>query len=216
MSGEALQILVADDHPLFRSAVVHALRPFVEGGGGILEASSFASLAAAVAEAPALDVVLLDLNMPGAQGFSSLVYLRGERPALPVVVISSNEHPRTISRAQQFGAAAFVPKSAPPAVLQQALREVMAGNEWFPPERAARSDEDARLAEQLAQLTPQQFRVLMAMADGLLNKQIAHQLGLAENTVKVHITAVLRKLDCYSRTQAAVKVKALQAQTGDV
>ena len=215
MSGDALRILVADDHPLFRSAVIHALQPLTVNGGQIIEAASFASLTAAVASAPDFDIVLLDLNMPGAQGFSSLVYLRGERPALPVIVISSNEHPRTVSRAQQFGAAGFVPKSAPPSVLQQALREVMAGNEWFPPERAVRSPEDARLAEQLAQLTPQQFRVLMAMADGLLNKQIAHELGLAENTVKVHITAVLRKLDCYSRTQAAVKVKALQPEPGE-
>lgn len=207
-----LRILVADDHPLFRAAIVHALQPFTGTGGSIAEASSFASLTAAVGADTSLDLVLLDLNMPGAQGFSSLVYLRGERPALPVIVISSNDHPRTIGRAQQFGAAAFVPKSAPPAVLQNALRAVMNGDEWFPPERAARSAEDAKLAEQLAQLTPQQFRVLMAMADGLLNKQIAHELGLAENTVKVHITAVLRKLDCYSRTQAAVKVKALQPE----
>ncbi|WP_367275555.1 response regulator [uncultured Nevskia sp.] len=212
MDAGNLRILVADDHPLFRAAIVHTLQPFTGSGGSIAEASSFASLSAAVSADADLDMVLLDLNMPGAQGFSSLVYLRGERPALPVIVISSNDHPRTVSRAQQFGAAAFVPKSAPPAVLQNALRVVMQGDEWFPPQRAARSAEDAKLAEQLAQLTPQQFRVLMAMADGLLNKQIAHELGLAENTVKVHITAVLRKLECYSRTQAAVKVKALQPE----
>lgn len=211
----ALRIVVADDHPLFRAAIVHALQPFAGSGGSIVEASSFATLAAVVAADPELDLVLLDLNMPGAQGFSSLVYLRGERPALPVIVISSNDHPRTIGRAQQFGAAAFVPKSAPPAVLLNALRAVMNGDEWFPPQRAARDAEDAKLAEQLAQLTPQQFRVLMAMAEGLLNKQIAHELGLAENTVKVHITAVLRKLDCYSRTQAAVKVKALLPEPDD-
>lgn len=210
-----LRIVVADDHPLFRAAIVHALAPFTADGGRIAEAASFASLTAAVAADPELDLVLLDLNMPGAQGFSSLVYLRGERPALPVIVISSNDHPRTIGRAQQFGAAAFVPKSAPPAVLLNALRAVMNGDEWFPPQRAARSAEDAKLAEQLAQLTPQQFRVLMAMAEGLLNKQIAHELGLAENTVKVHITAVLRKLDCYSRTQAAVKVKGLLPEPDD-
>jgi len=211
MAGlSGLSMLVADDHPLFRAAVVHTLQAFTAGGGALFEASSFGSLVAVVIAQPDLDLVLLDLNMPGAQGFSSLVYLRGERPALPVIVISSNDHPRTVSRAQEFGAAGFVPKSAPISVLQNALRQVMEGGEWFPPDKAMRSADDARLAEQLAQLTPQQFRVLMGIADGLLNKQIAHELGLAENTVKVHITAILRKLECNSRTQAAVKVKALQ------
>ncbi|WP_428310785.1 LuxR C-terminal-related transcriptional regulator [Hydrocarboniphaga sp.] len=211
MAG-GLRILVADDHPLFRAAVVHTLQPFIADGGALYEASSFASLASAVGEQAELDLVLLDLNMPGAQGFSSLVYLRGERPALPVIVISSNDHPRTVSRAQEFGAAGFVPKSAPVAVLQNALRQVMDGGEWFPQDKATRSPADAQLAGQLAQLTPQQFRVLMCIADGLLNKQIAYELGLAENTVKVHITAILRKLDCNSRTQAAVMVKALQPE----
>ncbi|MDB5972669.1 MAG: DNA-binding response regulator [Hydrocarboniphaga sp.] len=207
-----LRILVADDHPLFRAALVHTLQAFTASGGALFEASSFASLVSTVTAQPELDLVLLDLNMPGAQGFSSLVYLRGERPALPVIVISSNDQPRTVSRAQEFGAAGFVPKSAPIAVLQNALRQVMAGGEWFPQDKATRSAEDAQFAEQLAQLTPQQFRVLMCIADGLLNKQIAYELGLAENTVKVHISAILRKLDCNSRTQAAVKVKALQPE----
>jgi DNA-binding NarL/FixJ family response regulator len=210
--SSGLRILVADDHPLFRAAVVHSLQAFIADGGALFEASSFASLVGAVTEQAELDLVLLDLNMPGAQGFSSLVYLRGERPALPVIVISSNDHPRTVSRAQAFGAAGFVPKSAPVAVLQHALRQVMDGGEWFPQDKATRNAADAQLAEKLAQLTPQQFRVLMCIADGLLNKQIAHELGLAENTVKVHITAILRKLDCNSRTQAAVMVKALQPE----
>lgn len=212
METAGLRILVADDHPLFRAAVLHALQSFTAEGGALYEASSFASLVAAVSEQPELDLVLLDLNMPGAQGFSSLVYLRGERPALPVIVISSNDHARTVGRAQEFGAAGFVPKSAPIPVLQHAVRQVMDGAEWFPEHKATRSADDARLAGQLAQLTPQQFRVLMCLADGLLNKQIAHELNLAENTVKVHVTAILRKLDCNSRTQAAVMVKALQPE----
>jgi len=89
---------------------------------------------------------------------------------------------------------------------------VLDGGVWFPPLIAARSDADDKLASKLAQLTPQQFRVLLCIADGLLNKQIADRLGLASNTVKVHITAILKKLECYSRTQAAVLVKALEAE----
>src|SRR2546427_7339 len=111
---------------------------------------------------------------------------------------------------QQFGAAGFIPKSAPAEAIGTALQEVLDGGSWFPPMAAERSEADAALAARLAQLTPQQFRVLLCLADGLLNKQIAHELGLAENTVKVHVTAILKKLECYSRTQAAVLVKSLE------
>jgi DNA-binding NarL/FixJ family response regulator len=129
---------------------------------------------------------------------------------VPVVVISSNDHPRTVRRAQQFGAAGFIPKSEPAERMLEAVRTVLEGGVWFPRLAAERSEEDANLAARLAQLTPQQVRVLMCLADGLLNKQIAYELGLAENTVKVHVTAILRKLDCHSRTQAALLVKALE------
>lgn len=202
-------ILVADDHPLLRAAVLHALRDGL-GALRVIEAASASALQPALETHPDIDLVLLDLAMPGARGLSSLVWLRGERPELPVVVISSNDHPRTVRRVQQFGAAGFISKSAPAESIGQAVATVLDGGSWFPPLTAERSEDDARLAARLAQLTPQQFRVLMAVADGLLNKQIAHQLGLAENTVKVHVTAILRKLECTSRTQAAVLVKALE------
>ncbi|WP_430390946.1 LuxR C-terminal-related transcriptional regulator [Dyella sp. 20L07] len=206
---DALQtILVADDHPMFRAAILHALRESLPDGR-MIEVASHSALEAALAAESVIDLVLLDLTMPGAMGFSSLVLLRGERPEVPVIVCSSNDHPRTVRRAQQFGAAGFVSKSAPVGVLGEAAREVLAGGGWFSVEKAERSEQDAQLAANLAQLTPQQLRVLMLLADGLLNKQIADQLGLAENTVKIHVTAVLRKLDCRSRTQAAVLAKSL-------
>ncbi|MDC7807100.1 response regulator transcription factor [Luteimonas sp BLCC-B24] len=204
-------ILVADDHPLLRAAVLHALRDGL-GALEVIEVASASALAPALEAHPGIELVLLDLAMPGARGLSSLVWLRGERPELPVVVISSNDHPRTVRRVQQFGAAGFISKSAPAESIARAVAAVLDGGSWFPPLTAARSEDDARLATRLAQLTPQQFRVLMALADGLLNKQIAHQLGLAENTVKVHVTAILRKLECTSRTQAAVLVKALEPE----
>ena len=156
--------------------------------------------------------MLLDLSMPGTRGFSALLHVRGEYPELPVVIISSNDHPRVIRRAQQFGAAGFIPKSAPADAIGDAIQAVLDGGSWFPPMAAERSEADAELAARLAQLTPQQFRVLLCLADGLLNKQIAATLGLAENTVKVHVTAILKKLECYSRTQAAVLVKSLEAE----
>lgn len=208
-----MKLVIADDHPLFRTAIVHAMGALTQGQPPV-EASSLKSLEDAVRAHADIDLVLLDLHMPGACGFSSLVFLRGERPELPVIIISSNAHPRTIRRAEQFGAAGFVPKSAPVSQMLDAVRQVMAGGVWFPEHAAETSDADARLASQLAQLTPQQIRVLMCIADGLLNKQIAYELGLAENTVKVHVTAILRKLECYSRTQAAVLVRSLAPDAG--
>ncbi|EJE49024.1 response regulator containing a CheY-like receiver domain and an HTH DNA-binding domain [Acidovorax sp. CF316] len=204
-------LLVADDHPLFRTAVLHVLRERLPQFR-TLEAASAATLGSALQEHPEVELVLLDLSMPGAHGFSALLHVRGEYPQLPVVIISSNDHPRVIRRAQQFGAVGFIPKSAPAEAMGGAIEAVLAGDSWFPPMAAERSEADAELAARLAQLTPQQFRVLLCLADGLLNKQIAGELGLAENTVKVHVTAILKKLACHSRTQAAVLVKSLETE----
>ncbi|HEY8682168.1 MAG TPA: response regulator transcription factor [Rhodanobacter sp.] len=186
---------------------MHALGSAIDAR--VLEAASQSALENVLAAEPTTDLVLLDLTMPGAIGFSSLLWLRAEHPDLPVIVISSNDRPRTVRRAQQFGAAGFVSKAAPVEALGAAVRQVLDGGLAFDASRAERSPEDAALAARLARLTPQQFRVLMLLAEGLLNKQIADRLGLAENTVKIHVTAVLSKLECRSRTQAAVLVKSL-------
>jgi len=207
---DTIKLLIVDDHPLFRTALVQALGDVLPAAV-MVEAASLQALQAALDAHADLALVLLDLGLPGARGLSSLVYLRGERPALPVVVVSSHDAPQTVRRTQQFGAAGFVSKSAPADTLARAIMEVLEGGQWFPALQVGESNADAQLAAQLAQLTPQQFRVLMCIADGLLNKQIADVLGLAENTVKVHVTAILKKLGCYSRTQAAVLVKALDA-----
>lgn len=204
-------LLVADDHPLFRAALIQVLRERF-APLQTLEAASAATLGTLLQDHPEVELVLLDLAMPGARGFSALLHVRGEYPQVPVVVISSNDHPRVIRRAQQFGAAGFIPKSAPAEDMAGAIQAVLDGGSWFPPMAAERSEADAALAAKLARLTPQQFRVLLCLADGLLNKQIAHELGLAENTVKVHVTAILKKLECYSRTQAAVLVKSLATE----
>ncbi|MBS7457414.1 response regulator [Coralloluteibacterium stylophorae] len=208
---QPLTLLVADDHPMFRAAMLHALGDLLVGGRAV-EAATREALERAIAGTPHIDLVLLDLMMPGAKGFSSVVALRAQRPELPLVVVSSNDQPRTVRRAQQFGAAGFVSKAAPAERLREAVRTVLAGGTWFEAEQAERSERDADLAARLAQLTPQQFRVLMLIADGLLNKQIAAELGLAENTVKIHVTAILGKLGCRSRTQAAVLVKSLDPE----
>lgn len=203
-----MKLLIADDHPLFRVAISHALQAILAGHAPI-EASSLRTLEEAVRAHADLDLVLLDLHMPGARGFSSLVFLRGERPDVPVVVISSNDHPRTIRRAQQFGAAGFIPKATPVARMLEAVQTVLDGGVWFPP-LAEKSEEDERLAARLAQLTPQQVRVLMCLADGLLNKQIAYELGVSEATVKAHVSAILQKLGVESRTQAVIAASRIE------
>ena len=204
--NDVSRLLIADDHPMCRAALrctLAAIAPRAK----IDEVADQRALEDALAAGSLFDLAIVDLVMPGAMGFSSLVHLRVERPEVPVVIVSSDDHPLTIRRAHQFGAAGFVSKSAPVEVLEKAVRIVLAGGEWFPEETAERDEAEAQLAQRLAQLTPQQLRVLVRLADGLLNKQIAYEMGLAENTVKIHVTAILRKLGCHSRTQAAVSLK---------
>ncbi|GAB2806852.1 response regulator transcription factor [Comamonas piscis] len=211
MSPPAL--LVADDHPLFRAAVVQVIRGRF-GAFEVLEASSASSLSAALAAHPGIELVLLDLTMPGTHGFSALLHVRGAYPQLPVVVISSNDHPRIIRRAQQFGASGFISKAAAADAITAVIEAVLEGDTVFPSMAAELSQEDAELAARLAQLTPHQFKTLLYLADGLLNKQIAQEMGVTEHTVKVHVTAILKKLGCHSRTQVAVLVRNLEADGG--
>lgn len=206
-------ILIADDHPLFREALkgcVARLLPDAQ----IVEADSAAALFAAAESHPGADLLLLDLNMPGAQGFSALVHLRATQPQLPIVMVSAREDPITVQRALDHGAAGFVPKSATVAVISGAIDAVLSGGEWSPePSRSSEGvgPEEAEVARRVRELTPQQFRVLAMLGEGLLNKQIAHALDVSEATVKAHMTAVLRKLGAHNRTQAVLMVGQLAA-----
>ena len=164
------------------------------------------ALRAALSADPDVDLVVLDLHMPGAQGFGGLSLLRAEWPDVPVVMISATEDPAVMRRAVAFGAMGFIPKSSTPEQIAEALTAIMAGREWLPAQaRAADSPaEDRDLAARLAALTPQQLRVLLMMAQGKLNKQIAYDLDISIATVKAHVTAILRKMGCHSRTQAVI------------
>jgi DNA-binding NarL/FixJ family response regulator len=207
-----MTILIADDHPLFRDALRRAVAQVLPAEV-VREAESVAALMALLDTGPAADLLLLDLNMPGAEGFSALVHVRSIWPSLPVVMISAREEPALMRRALAHGAAAFVPKSASIETIGEALRAVLDGDTWLPPEvsrEAAPLDPDERrLAERIAELTPQQYRVLTMLCTGLLNKQIAYELGVSEATIKAHMTAVLRKLGAHSRTQVALMVARL-------
>src|SRR3990167_5112440 len=177
MSMAAYEILIADDHPLFRSALQQALSLGLGPDVRLVEAASIAELEACLAEKADWDLVLLDLNMPGAYGFSGLVLLRGQYPQIPVVMVSAQEDPAVIVRAREFGASGFIPKSSPLESIQQGVRAVLDGDVWWPAQTLAAvalSAEAKAASAGLASLTPQQFRVLTMVCDGLLNKQIAY------------------------------------------
>ena len=199
-------ILVADDHPLFREALRNAVSRVLPAAA-IREADSVDALYALIEREPDADLLLLDLSMPGAHGFSALVHLRAHFPQLPVMVVSAREEPAVMRRALDHGAVGFLPKSADAATLGEAIDAVLAGDRWAPAsalKAPAAGAEEHDAAQRVRDLTPQQFRVLQMLGDGLLNKQIAYELGVSEATIKAHMTAILRKLGANNRTQAVL------------
>jgi DNA-binding NarL/FixJ family response regulator len=201
-----IRILVADDHPLVRSALKQALleAASAEEPFEIIEAASLGSVRECLA-ARAIDLMLLDLQMPGMDSILSLGALRAEYPAVPILIVSATEEARVVSQAMEFGAAGFLPKSAPFTAIGEAVRAVLAGELWFAdlPE-AATDTMDHELAARIAELTPQQRRVLAMVGRGKANKEIAFELRVQEGTVKAHVSQILHKLGVTSRTQAAL------------
>lgn len=199
--------VIADDHPLFRAALRHALASTLEGE--VLDAAGFDDLMTILLREPQVELVFLDLNMPGNQGLTGLTMLRNQFPDILVIIVSANEQAGVIERAMSFGASAYVPKSTPLSDIVSAVETVLGGDSWLPahldsalPE--SRNPLHGEFARKLAQLTPQQFKVLRCIADGMLNKQIAHELDVQETTIKQHVSAILRKLGVINRTQAGV------------
>ncbi len=200
------RILIVDDHPVFRMALRQILPD-----ADTVELDSFGACKDYLQTGAHADLVLLDLLMPDVEGFSALLYLRSYHPALRVAIVSGHEQVATIRRALDFGACAYLLKTLPLPALAQALRTVLAGSTWTPPLPAPAVDsEDRALAGRVAGLTPQQFRVLIALADGRLNKLIAHDLGVTVATIKFHVSAILRQLKLNGRTQAAVLAQRLK------
>ena len=207
-----MRIVIADDHPLVRGALRTSITALL-GSVEIIEAGSFEELAPAFSGGD-VDLVLLDLTMPGVQGFSGLLYLRASHPSPPVIVVSGNEDRTIIRRCIELGASGYIPKSLDGAAMGSAIREVLDGGSWTPDDVDLTAAPDAATSDmvrRLASLTPQQVRVLMMLSTGLLNKQIAYELSVSEATVKAHVSAILQKLDVDSRTQAVIAASKIAA-----
>ena len=209
-----MRVLLVEDDNMIGEALAAGLKDaryaadWVKNGRTALDALA----------AQAYDLVLLDLNLPGASGFSALVHVRAQYPSLPIIVVSAHEETSIIQRAIAHGAMGYIPKSAHPSHIGEAIRQVLEGEIWLPPNLPAnvsfdpRAADETALAERIQSLTPQQFRVLMMVAEGLLNKQIAYELDVSEATIKAHVTAIFRKLGVQNRTQAVLAINALNIE----
>ncbi len=213
------KIIIADDHPMFRSALQQSIVTD-HRHCQIIECESLDSLRQQVREHADADLLILDLHMPGVEGFSSLAYMQKQCPSLPIIMISANDKPDIIRQAKGFGALGFIGKSASIEVIREAIAAVLRGDTYFPDnlDAADETDDEAGLMELtrcVAELTPQQFNVLQLIKQGLLNKQIAFDLNISEATVKAHVTAIMRKLGVRNRTQAVMKVSRLKLEDRD-
>jgi len=206
------KVLVADDHPLFREAMQQVvIKAFPEAL--CLEARDLDSVLQQVAEDSDLDLILLDLNMPGMSGFTGLISIRNKAPAIPILIVSALEERAIIAEATAYGASGFITKSMPRDDMIQALHAVRAGEIWLPDAQslgAGGGDSfdhgtiDPAMVARVSTLTDQQRRVLEMLVQGKSNKVIAWELGVAESTIKAHVSAILRKLQVTSRTQAVI------------
>ncbi|EQM79436.1 response regulator transcription factor [Stutzerimonas stutzeri] len=204
------KILIADDHPLFREAIQNVIRDGFPGSE-ILETADLDSALAITLENDDLDLVLLDLNMPGMHGLNGLINLRNEAPTIPVVIVSAEQDKQIVLQAITYGACGFITKSSPRAQMTDAIEQILNGNVYLPSDiirsqkastRRAQHNEQSIPPELLQALTRKQLLVLERMTKGESNKQIAYNLDIAETTVKAHVSAILRKLNVHNRVQA--------------
>jgi DNA-binding NarL/FixJ family response regulator len=205
------RLIIVDDHPLFRGALNQALSSTLPLAR-IEEAASLDALTELLVDGSDVDLILLDLSMPGVLGLSGLLFLRSQYPETPVVVVSATEDRTTIRRCIEFGASGFVPKSQPVDNIRLAVQAVLAGKIWIPPDielGAATPAPSGDLLTRISSLTPQQLRVLMMLSEGLPNKLIAFKLGVSEATIKAHVSQILTKLGVDSRTQAVIAINKL-------
>nr|WP_136249738.1 response regulator transcription factor [Ningiella ruwaisensis] len=203
--------LIADDHPLFRAALNQVLSEQL--GLNVQQANDFKQTQAYLNMHPDTDLLCLDLNMPDSDGLGGITSIRAEFPNTLIIVVSADENQSTISKCIALGASAFIPKSVGLESISEAVRAVLDGEQWLPPDYQISGDfeQENRELRLLETLTPHQLKVLNMIAGGLLNKQIAYELNISESTVKQHASAVLKKLGVNNRTQAGIMYKQMMS-----
>lgn len=207
------RILVADDHPLYREALKGALRPYFEKAE-ISETDSLEGALKQLQQGQPVDLILLDLNMPGGEYYNGLITIRDAFPDIPVAVVSASEGVEVVAQVMSLGAQGFIPKSTPTKQLADAINQISSGETWLPDgmlEEFDKVDDELKdLLTRFRELTPKQIQVLSYLRSGLMNKQIAHEMHVTEATIKAHISAILRKLEINTRTQAVLLMDKLQ------
>lgn len=210
------KVLITDDHPLFRTALRQAVKR-VAPDAEIFEVSSLAESHNILSSEPDINLLLLDIHMSDSSGFSGLVMICKEFPSLPVIVVSASEELKIMQKSIKYGASGFIPKSSDLSVIREAINSVFNGDQWLPIGIAEKiiefSDQEEEVAQRFASLTPAQFKVLIGITEGLLNKQIAYNMDISEATVKAHVTAIFKKLNVSTRTQAVIFSRFLNFQT---
>lgn len=200
-------VLIVEDHPLFCDALSIILQ-IVGGITSVRTTNSIGECLDRLAEGPLPDAVLLDLNLPDTDGLEGLLKIRKAAPEVGVLIVSSLTSPSIVSAALEFGASGYVPKHSQRQVFQQALERISQGEIYLPEGFVLNDSVPARqltpTRQRLESLTPQQARILALVSEGMLNKQIAHELSIAESTVKAHVTVIMRKLGVQTRTQAVL------------
>lgn len=200
-------ILVSDDHPLFQNAISGVIKSRYPDAK-IATSNDLDSTISSLERNADIDLLLLDLHMPGSQDLFGLILVRDKFPSVPVAILSADENLNTVNRAMGHGACGYIPKSCPPETIQGALQSILDGEHWLPPgveeQLSPLQHEELDLAGRVATLTPQQYKVLCYLREGWLNKQIGYEIGVTEATVKAHITAIFKKLGISNRTQAVI------------
>lgn len=202
-----MKVLLADDHALFREGVRMVLENMSSEPLDIIEAGDFNQVLTLIRGGEEFDVALIDLSMPGMDGFSAIGAVRRSAPDIYLVVVSASEEPQTVRKALDAGAHGYICKSAGSASMMEGIRSVLEGDTFVSPhiivpDAPATGEMDGERLQSL--LTPRQRDVLGMLRQGKSNKEIARDLNLAEITVKLHVTAILRSLGCENRTQAAI------------
>ncbi len=204
-----LKILIAEDHPLFREALTDIASLLSEDAQS-LAVEDTAALLAAMENDDSFDLLLLDFFLPGSGGFATLMEVQAKAPGMAVVIVSSLDDSEIVRQAAALGVAGFLHKSATRKSMVDALRAVLAGGVSFPADLLAASSKNINSGfEEGEPLTPRQMDVLKALVQGKSNKEIARILGISQETVKVHISSILRRLGCSSRTHAVVAARKL-------